>query len=280
VTGYLSTKKKVPRAGKILLALGAILGALCGDLSAAAKDYYFPSVKIAVNIERDGSFIVDELRTFDFEGSFSAAWYTLPLSVERKGYRYDISLEEFTVQDESGRDLPLAASTSGGIYRAEWNFRATDEQRTFRIRYRVRNGIFSYPDVSELYWQMVGEGWDRPTRSAAITVALPAEAASKEDILVYGHGPLSGWAEIVDARTARFTATDLPAGQFLEVRMVWPAGIVDGVPSSRYNRESIRQEEAGFVQETIDRARQAQENARQEQKEHHPTVFCHRRSPS
>jgi uncharacterized membrane protein len=265
VTRYFQTKKRIQRAGKILLALGAILGAFSGGLRAAPKDYYFSSVNISVSIERDGSFIVDELRTFDFEGSFSAAWYTLPLSVERKGYRYDISLEEFTVRDESGQELPLAASSTGGIYKAEWNFRAADEQRTFRIRYRVRNGIFSYPDVSELYWQMIGEGWDRPTRSVAITVILPADAPHKEDILVYGHGPLSGWAEIVDARTGHFTATDLPAGQALEVRMVWPAGMVDGIPSSAHSRESIRKEEADFVQQTIDRARKAQEDAQQAQ---------------
>jgi uncharacterized membrane protein len=266
VTRYFQIKKKVQRAGKLFLALGAILGAFSGGLRASPKNYYFPSVKISVSIERDGSFVVDELRTFDFEGSFSAAWYTLPLSVERKGYRYDISLEEFTVRDESGQELPLTASSTAGIYKAEWNFRAADEQRTFRIRYRVRNGIFSYQDVSELYWQMIGEGWDRPTRSVAITVILPADAPRKEDILVYGHGPLSGWAEIIDARTAHFTATDLPAGQSLEVRMIWPAGMVDGIPSSRHSRESIRKEETNFVQETIDRARQAQERSAQEKK--------------
>jgi uncharacterized membrane protein len=265
VTSYLPPKKGVRHSVRILLALTALFIALSSALSAASKDYYFPSVQIAVSIERDGSFIVDERRTFEFEGRFSAAWYTLPLSVERKGHRYDISLEDFAVRDESGQEFPLAVSTEAGTYKAEWTFRAADEQRTFQIRYRVRNGILSYPDVSELYWQMIGEGWDRPTRSVTITVTLPADAPSKEDILVYGHGPLSGWAEIVDTRTGRFTATDLPAGQSLEVRMVWPAEMVMGVPASGRSRESIRKEEAGFVQETIDRARQAQEHARQEQ---------------
>ena len=249
-----------------LLALWALLGGASSGLEAAPKDYYFPEVTISVSLERDGSFVVDEKRTFDFEGSFSAAWYTLPLSVERKGYHYDIALEEFEVRDENGQKLPFEASTSGGVYKAEWSFRAAEEQRTFRIRYRILRGVFSYPDVSELYWQMIGVGWDRPTRKVAITVTLPAEALRKEDILVFGHGPLSGWAEVADARTARFTATDLPAGQSLEVRMVWPAGIVNGVPSSRLSRESIQREETGFVQETIDRARNEQERSARQKK--------------
>ena len=252
------------RAGRGLLfglTIWALLAASGAGLEAATKDYYFPEVRISVRVESDGSFVVDEFRTFDFEGSFSTAWYTLPLSVERKGYRYDTAIEQFEVRDQNGQKLPLEASTSNGVYKAEWNFRAADEQRTFQIRYRIRGGIVSYPDVSELYWLMIGEGWDRPTRQVSITVSLPAQAARKEDILVYGHGPLSGWAELVDARTARFTATNLPAGQSLEIRMVWPAGLVNGVASSRHSLDSIRQEEAGFVQETIAKARSEQDQS-------------------
>jgi len=262
----LRTKRTTRRGCLCFLALWACLDGVGAGLEAAPKDYYFPEVKISVSLERDGSFVVDEQRTFNFEGSFSAAWYTLPLSMERKGYRYDTAIEEFEVRDENGQKLPFEASTSGGVYKAEWSFRAADEQRTFRIRYRIRRGVFSYPDVSELYSQMIGVGWDRPTRKVGITVTLPAEAPRKEDLLVYGHGPLSGWAEIVDARTARFTATDLRAGQSLEVRMVWPAGMVNGVPSSRYSRESIQREETGFVQETIDRARNEQERSARQKK--------------
>ena len=249
------------------LILWALSTAAAAGLEAAPKDYFFPEVRISVSLERDGSFVVDEFRTFDFAGSFSAAWYTLPLSVDRKGHRYDTNIEEFEVRDQDGQKLPLEASTSGGLYKAEWSFRAADELRTFHIRYRVRGGVASYPDVSELYWQMIGEGWDRPTRRVSIEVSLPEEAARKDDILVYGHGPLSGWAEVVDRRTARFTADNLPSGQPLEIRMVWPAGLVNGVSSSRQNLDSIRQEEARFVQETIDRARTENERSERQKRD-------------
>jgi uncharacterized membrane protein len=253
--GLLRRESRARRVCLVGLIGWAVSAGAAAGLEAVPKDYYFPEVRISVAIERDGSFVVEEFRTFDFEGRFSAAWYTLPLTVERKGYGYDIGLEDFEVRDQDGRKLPLDISASGGTTKAEWNFQAADERRTFHIRYRVRGGIFSYSDVSELYWQMIGVGWDRPTGQVSVEVVLPEAAPGKEDILVYGHGPLSGWAEVVDSRTARFTATNLPAGQDLEVRMVWPAGIVRGLPSSRHTLDSIRQEEARFVQETIDRAR-------------------------
>ncbi len=256
---FLKILRRAIRRSSAWLTFWIALGALISGLKASPKDYYFPEVRIIVSIERDGSFLVDESRTFEFEGTFSAAWYTLPLSVSRGGRRYSISIEEFRVWDENGAPLRMEKSTSGGIYKAEWFFRATDTRRTFRIHYRVRNGIISYPDVSELYWQMIGQGWDRPTQNVSVTVTLPENTSRREDILVYGHGPLSGWAEIVDARTARFTATNLPAGQIFEIRMIWPAGMVAGVSSSGQSRESIQREEARFVRETIAKAQSAQE---------------------
>ncbi|MBN2409563.1 MAG: DUF2207 domain-containing protein [Candidatus Aminicenantes bacterium] len=245
------------------LLIGLLLGAAIAGSMAAPKDYFFPEVRINVGIESDGSFLVDEHRTFHFEGSFSAAWYTLPLSSNRGGERYSISVEDFRVEDEGGRPLKTEESTPGGSYRAEWFFRAADEQRTFRIRYRIRGGVLSYPDVSELYWKMIGAGWDRPTRNVSVTVTLPEDVPRREDILVYGHGPLSGRSEIVDTRTARFTAANLAAGQFVEIRMIWPAGMVEGVPSTLRNRDSIMKEEERFVRETIESARRDQEERRE-----------------
>src|SRR4030042_4396026 len=138
VRSQLRTKRKTRRGRLSLLALWAFLGVINAGLAAAPKDYYFPEVRISVSLEPGGPFVVDEQRTFDFEGSFSAAWYTLPLSVERKGYRYHIALEDFEVRDESGQELPLEASPWGGVYKARWSFRAADAQRTFQIRYRIR----------------------------------------------------------------------------------------------------------------------------------------------
>ncbi|MEW5900957.1 MAG: DUF2207 domain-containing protein, partial [Acidobacteriota bacterium] len=262
----LRRKNKQFRVFSLFLTAAFLIVAGTSGLTLGEKDYYFPEVKVNITVFHDGSFFVDEFRTFDFEGNFSAAWYALPLRVHRQGYRYDVSVEDFRVFDESERPLQAEVSTSGGKLKAEWTFQAKDEQRTFHLQYRVRKGIISYPDVTELYWQVIGEGWERPTRNALITVTLPEAAQSTDDLLVYGHGPLSGEAEIVDARTVRFTAADIPSGQYLEIRLVWPAGIVSGVPSSRSTKSSIREEEARFVRETISRAQKAQEDAQRKKK--------------
>ncbi|UCE22189.1 MAG: DUF2207 domain-containing protein [Candidatus Aminicenantes bacterium] len=250
----------------VILAVCFLLLSSSSRVEAQSKNFYFPNVRIEVNIGRDGSFTVDEYRTYDFQGSFSWALLTINLHVIRNGYSYTLSIEDFKILDESGRPLRMETSRRRGVFEAKWYYAASNEQRTFHFHYRLRGGIISYPEVSELYWPIIGSGWDKPTKSATVVVHLPEFVSRQEDILVYGHGPLSGMVEIVDRKTTRFTASNIRAGQFMEIRMVWPAGLVSGVSSNRHTRESIMQEEARFVQETIEEARRAQEEAAQRQK--------------
>jgi len=66
---------------KILVFFGILF---CVALSisgvASAKDYYFPKVSITINIQNDGSFLVEEARTYKFDGEFHWATYNLPKS--------------------------------------------------------------------------------------------------------------------------------------------------------------------------------------------------------
>ncbi|HDT12950.1 MAG TPA: DUF2207 domain-containing protein, partial [Candidatus Aminicenantes bacterium] len=252
------TRPRRPLASALVAA--AVLAAWTagpGAVPARAKDYYFPEVRIEITVDRDGSFLVDERRTFEFQGRFSYAYIAIPLRLERQGVRRDVDISGLSVTDERGRAMRTEVVERSGVLTAKWFYTAQDEKRTFRIRYHVSGGITSYPDVTELYWQVIGDGWDRPARDIRATVILPAPVPSKDDLLVWGHGPLSGRAEIVDARTARFTAPELASRQFFEVRVVWPAGLVDGVASDRLTLDAIKAEERAFVDDTIARARQA-----------------------
>jgi uncharacterized membrane protein len=243
---------------KFFLTAACLLALAPAVAAAAPKDYYFPEVKVDVTVERDGSFLVDEYRTFEFEGEFSYAYIVIPLRVERQGVLREVEVSGIAVTDEQGKALRTEIGEDGGRLTVKWFYSARDERRTFHIRYRVTGGIVSYADVTELYWQAIGDAWDKPAGNVRVTVILPGPVANKEELNVWGHGPLAGWAEVVDERTARFSAPDLPSRQFFEIRVVWPAGIVAGIPSDRHTLASIKAEEAGYVQDTIERVSRAQ----------------------
>lgn len=65
------------------------------------------------------------------------------------------------------------ASRTSGRFEAKWFYRVRNECRTFYIHYRLKGGIVSYPEVSELYWQIIGGGWAKPTGRMTINVHFP-----------------------------------------------------------------------------------------------------------
>ena len=236
----------------------ALLAPVKGRLAAETKNYFIPELRADLYVQKDGSFIVEEFLTFEFQGQFSWASLWIPLRA-RKNSSLEVKIQEFRVRDERGLDLPLETKVEAGKFQARWHFSARNERRTFNLSYRVVNGILNYPEVSELYWQIIGPEVDRPTARAEVTVHLPEPVPGRDQLLVYGHGPLSGRSEIIDEKTLRFEATSIASRQFMEIRAVWPAGMVDGQPATGYTLEKIKEEEARFVQETIARARQARE---------------------
>jgi uncharacterized membrane protein len=235
------------------------------SIKAESKDFYFPELKAEIYVQRDGSFVVNELLTFEFQRRFSWASLWIPLEARKNVGSERVEVEDFRVMDEGGNLLPSETGISQKQFRARWSFSAYNVRRTFRIYYKVKNAILNYADVSELYWQVIGSQVERPTARAEILVHLPEAVEKKEDISIYGHGPLSGRSEIVDLQTVRFIATNIPSHQFLEIRVVWPAGRVQGIAATGYTREKIREEEREYVQETIRKAMKARE-ARESQK--------------
>lgn len=250
---------------KMVIFLALILSLLILSGKAETKDFYFPELKADIYVHKDGSFSVEEFLTFEFQGKFSWASLWIPLEARKSVRDGLVEIVEFRVRDEAGNNLPVETSISQGKFQARWRFSARNERRTFHISFRVKNGILSYPEISELYWQIIGSEVDRPTARAEVIVHLPEPVNSQDELLIYGHEPLSGRSEIVDLQTLRFVATNIPSRQFLEIRVVWPSGMVQAVAATGYTREKIKQEEANYVQETIRRAikaREVQENQR------------------
>lgn len=231
------------------------LSLLISPSDVAAKDYYFPQVKIQIDINPDSSFEVLERRTYSFSGSFSWAKLWIPTRVNRQGNIYDVEIFDFDVYEETmlGYLTPLRFSTAleNGKFNARWEYQAYNETKTFVFSYHARGeGVKKYTDIAEFYWQVIGDGWEKPSQNIEVLITLP-EGSSKEDIKVFGHGPLSGVAEIVDDRIARFTVPELSPKTFVEVRVLFPPNLVSREVSSEKDLASILAEEEKFRLETL-----------------------------
>ncbi len=192
----------------------------------SAKEFTFPMVRIDARINPDGSIHVTEARTYRFSGDFSWASMWLP-TVGSQSIR-DVTISEGGVHyTKDGTELPGTYQVNSTSSRTDikWFYRAENEERTFIISYVVQNAVTVYQDVAELYWQFIGPGWDVATKRAEVWVTLP-QAASPEEVRVWGHGPLQGNVRVVDDKTALWEIDHLPSHTFLEARMTFPTEFV------------------------------------------------------
>ena len=91
--------------------------------------------------------------------------------------------------------------------------------------YNVKNVAVKYNDTAELYWKFMGEDTEVEINNFSVGITLP-EGANKEDIKVFGHGPLSGESEIIDSRTVELKIEQLLPHNFVEARVLFPPGLI------------------------------------------------------
>ena len=226
----------------ILLAVvaGPVIGA-GGELGAAifGKSYEFPRVEIDATVLPDGSLDLVEKRTFDFDGEFSFAFFTIAWPSDQ--------IEGFSIR-EGDREIPVTDESSSFQFKGRWSFSAEDEQRTFTISYRALCAVDVWADTAHLNWQFIGTGRDVPTEHARMTVHLPGAAANPKKLerpsetcpkrtpsqpfetrplregetLAWGHGPLGGEVRIPDPQTVTLEISDLPEYTFVEGSILFP----------------------------------------------------------
>jgi uncharacterized membrane protein len=256
----------------VVLPFAVGLGSL-GIALLSSKSYDFPRVEIDATVRPDGSIDLVERRTFDFDGQFRFAYFTIAWPVEQ--------IESFSVTEE-GRPLEVSQEPYVGGFRGRWNFAAEDEERTFTISYRALCAVDVYTDAAHLLWQFVGTGWDEPTEHARILVHLPPKAAGRfqrpaapcpspperspagtepllaGEVRAWGHGPFNGQVTIRDPQTVELRVQDVPPATFVEGSILMPPQAVpDAFQQPLPQRESILAFE-GVLAEQANAARRAE----------------------
>jgi hypothetical protein len=137
-----------------------------------------------------------------------------------------------------------------------WRFRAEDGQRTFELGYTLSGVVRRDADLAEIYFQFVGDQWDRPIGEVEARMHLPG-AAERERVRAWAHGPLHGSVAFRDDGSLGFDVAPLPERTFWEARVVAPAEWFAEVPSSGASGRlaGILAEEKGWA-ETANRRRE------------------------
>ena len=114
----------------------------------------------------------------------------------------------------------------------KWYFTpATDQERTFGLRYTLHGALGIDPAGDELYWKFIERDRSYPIESATVRVHLPAAfEVGQLQARTYRDGAPGTGGRIVDGRTVEFTGGPFPSGVEWEVRSGFPHGAVSATP--------------------------------------------------
>src|SRR5918994_597135 len=218
-----------------------VMGLFLAPTEAQAKSFTLPNADVVADVQPDGSVVVTEDITYDFSGSFEGGYREIPLETGMSVG--DVSVSENGRQYAPGASAELGSSGTpgtygtadlGNAYRIVWHYRATDEQRTFTVSYRLSGLAVAYDDVVDVYWQAWGDEWQEPLSSLDAAMNLPGNP-QKGDVKVFGHpASVDGETSLGAGRVSpTLVASEVPPGQFVEMRVVFPRELLTSTGGAR-----------------------------------------------
>lgn len=250
---------------KLIVSAFIIIVVLAFNLpQAEAKDYVWTYVRLDLHLERDGSLWVEETRSLRFWGNFHYAYIEIrkeklagigQVSVWEEGQTYR--------EDYSGAPGTFYLQEETDSTTIRWNFNYSDVERTFHIRYHLQAAaqlgtVSFFSDYDQLYYKAIGAEHERPMQLAEVFVHIPS-GAEKDALKLWGYGPQpgSGKVEILDGQTAFLAAAPLYEDVGIEVRLLFPIGLVrqpEGVSRSSSSILEIVQQEQAEAEAVLRRA--------------------------
>ncbi|MEA4847122.1 MAG: DUF2207 domain-containing protein [Clostridiaceae bacterium] len=246
----------------IFLIIYALLSALTGYCD-DDRSYYMSGFRINAQLDSQGNMDIIEEITYEFDGSFRGVYRTLKTAgsdgIENiEVYKNQSGTFYPFVQDNSEREGTYQLIDEGGGIRLKVFSAAENESSTFAIKYRVINAAAKYNDTGEIYWKFMGVDTDVNIENFELKIKLP-EGADKEQIKIFGHGPLSGVSEIIDSRNVSLKVGKLPPHNFVEARVLFPPELIRD-SKKVFDKEALQEimsEEKGFADEANARRERA-----------------------
>ncbi len=130
--------------------------------------------------------------------------------------------------------------------------------RSFTIKYKLSGLAIAYDDVVDVNFQVWGDEWQEPLGQLSALMLLPGDA-SGEQFFVWGH-PVSVRGDTTKgAVDATLRAENIPAEQFVEMRVVFPRDLLTSTAGAQVRSGNALER---IVAEERSDAREFEENQR------------------
>lgn len=106
--------------------------------------------------------------------------------------------------------------------------------KRYQFSYTITDVVTDYKDCQEFYWKLLDESNNIPVKKVTGSITIPEKVKDKDNLKVWGHGPLNGEIEVVSKDTVKFLVDGLNKNKMLEVRLVTTEKIIDTDNQKQY----------------------------------------------
>lgn len=227
-----------PRAlrGGVASAFPALLALLLLPLSgpARAEDFTIRSFRAAIEVRADSSLRITETIEAEFLRPRHGIYRDIPFRyTDELGQRTVTPIRIVSVTDPSGGPWKHTVERTGGSVRVRIGDpdRFVEGRQVYVVDYTAENGVLSFPDHDELYWNATGNDWPVPIGSADVTATVAAGSRQLETKRRCFTGPRgsreSACAVAAVRNGATFRSTrEFRAGEGMTIVLGWEKGVV------------------------------------------------------
>ena len=225
-----------------------------------AASFRIEKLDIEANLQKDGSMVVSEAVTYDID-EINGVYF----DIDAKGFgelQYiqvfeDDSTGGFKEVDSSNYEV----SVSDELYRIKLYSKNHNNRRTFKFVYKLPEAITVYDDVAQFNRKMVGKEWQQGINYITAKVIIPVSASyDNSNILVFGHGPLTGEVD-KEGNTVVYRLNNYYPGDFLEAHILMEPEIFSEFDKSKIIHKNMKQELLDMEARLADEANQERDNA-------------------
>ena len=229
-----------------------------------AASFRIEKLDIEANLQKDGSMVVSEAVTYDID-EINGVYF----DIDAKGFgelEYiqvfeDDSTGGFKEVDSSNYEV----SVSDELYRIKLYSKNHNNRRTFKFVYKLPEAITVYDDVAQFNRKMVGKEWQQGINYITAKVIIPVSASyDNSNILVFGHGPLTGEVD-KEGNTVVYKLNNYYPGDFLEAHILMEPEIFSEYNKSKIVHKDMKQELLDMEAKLADEANAERDKAIRQQ---------------
>ena len=229
-----------------------------------AANYRIEKLDIEANLQKDGSMVVSEAVTYDID-EINGVYF----DIDAKGFGEleDLQVFEDDPNTSSFKEVDISnyeVSVSDELYRIKLYSKNQNNIRTFKFVYKLPEAIKVYDDVAQFNRKMVGQEWQQGIKyiTAKVIVPVPTDY-DNSNILVFGHGPLTGEVDR-EENTVVYKLDDYYPGDFLEAHILMEPEIFSEYNKSKIVHKDMKQELLDMEAKLADEANAERDKARRQ----------------